>query len=128
MGNSVKEITPEIIKQAEKLAARGLTMEQIAHSVGMGTSTLYDKAVKNLELAEAIKKGRARGIATVANSLYEAAKNGNTTAQIFYLKCRAQWREEDPSEKQDDGIEKAKAAVLELMSKDNNGQPSSTES
>jgi len=80
-------------EKVESLASRGLTMEQIADCLGIGLSTLYEKKNEYVDFAEAIKRGQAKGISIVANSLYESAKNGNTTAQIFYMKCRAQWKE-----------------------------------
>ena len=79
----------------EALAAQGLTMEQIAYSLGMGESTLYEWKKNKPEVSEAIKRGRAKGVATVTNALFQSAKGGNTTAQIFYLKNR------DPSEWKD---------------------------
>jgi hypothetical protein len=35
--------------------------------------------------------------ATIANKLFEAANNGNVTAQIFFLKARAGWRDQGPA-------------------------------
>jgi hypothetical protein len=35
----------------------------------------------------------AEANALVSNSLFAAAKGGNVTAQIFWLKTRARWRE-----------------------------------
>lgn len=110
-----------MIKDAEKLAARGLTMEQIAHSLGLGMSTLYEKKADFPELADALKRGKAKGIATIANCLFENAKAGNTTAQIFYLKCQAKWKEEE-AVISDDSIAKARAEVLEIKQKEQDGQ------
>ncbi len=121
MGNAFIVITPDMLEKAERLAARGLTMEQIAYSIGMGTSTLYDKAKENLELSEAIKRGKAKGIATIANALFEGAKNGNTTSQIFYLKCRAKWKEEDTVTHNDD-IDRAHKEAMDIKSRDEDGQ------
>ena len=56
-------------------------------------STLYEKMATKEELDEAIKRGASKGISIVANALFESAKSGDKTAQIFYLKCRAGWRE-----------------------------------
>jgi len=88
-------VTPEMIKQAEALAAQGLTMEQIASVLGMGCSTLYEKQNDIPELSEAIKRGRHKGVATIANALFNKAKSGDNTAMIFYLKNRApdEWRD-----------------------------------
>ena len=81
-------VTEEMIKKAESLAAQGLTMEQIASVLGMGTSTLYFKQEEHPELQEAIKRGRHKGVASITNALFNKAKGGDNTAMIFYLKNR----------------------------------------
>lgn len=85
-------IPPEPEK-VEALAARGLTEEQIAHCLGISQETLIQKKKIYSEFSEAIKRGKAKGIGEIANRLYENAKNGNVVAQIFFLKCRAGWKE-----------------------------------
>lgn len=124
VGRPPFEITEEVIKKAESLAAQGLTMEQIAHSLGMGESTLHDKKKEFSEFSEAIKRGQSTGIATITNKLFERAKGyshpeekifcskdgditrtdttkhypPDTTAQIFYLKNRAGWADKQQIE------------------------------
>jgi len=93
VGKPPFEITKEIVEKAESLAARGLTLDQIANCLGIGLSTLCAKKIRYLEFEEAIKRGRDKGISIVANALFENAKAGNTVASIFYLKCRAHWKE-----------------------------------
>ena len=39
-----------------------------------------------VDFEDAIKRGKAKGIAQVTNSLFTSATDGNVTAQIFYLK------------------------------------------
>ncbi len=85
------KITQEILDKAYESASRGLTQEQIAAQLGMSEATLYNKLKSNLEFLEAIKSGQASGIQQVANAMFETAIDGNTTAQIFYLKNRAGW-------------------------------------
>lgn len=82
-------------KKVESLAAQGLTKKQIAYCLGIGESTLYDKQKSDPEFLEAIKRGQAKGIGTVTNALFQSAKGGNITAQIFYLKNRQpdKWRD-----------------------------------
>lgn len=92
-GRPAIEITPEMIKKAESLAAQGLTQEQIASVLGIGKSTFYEKVKQYPELLEAIKEGKDKGIATIANALFNKAKSGDNTAMIFYLKARAGWRD-----------------------------------
>ncbi len=82
------EITPDIIKRVEVYAAQGLTQEQIARCLGICYQTLNEKKKEYSDFSEAIKAGRAKGLAIISNALFVGAKGGNTTAQIFYLKNR----------------------------------------
>jgi len=84
---------PPDLKKVEELAERGLTNEQIALCLGIHVGTLYAKKNEFHDFDEAIKKGHSKGISIISNALFESAKNGNTTAQIFFLKCRANWKE-----------------------------------
>ena len=79
--------------KVETLAAQGLTMQQIADCLAVGRSTLYDRMRDDPDVSDAIKRGRSKGIATITNALFQSAKGGNITAQIFYLKNRnpAEW-------------------------------------
>ncbi len=79
--------------EVEELASKGLTLAQIATSIGISERTLYTKKKAEKKFAEAIANGQIRGIKAVTNKLYEQAMNGNTTAIIFYLKARAGWME-----------------------------------
>lgn len=81
------------LKKTEMLAARGLTMEQIARCLGISYDTLNERSKEYTEFSEAIKIGKAKGIGEIANALYEAGKKGNIAAQQFYLSRRADWKE-----------------------------------
>jgi len=86
-------VTKEMCDKAEAYAAQGLTQEQIAMALGIGLSTLYEKQNEFTEFAEAIKRGKGKGIQTITNRLYEKALEGDNTAMIFYLKNRAGWQD-----------------------------------
>ena len=89
-------LKPIDLKKVERLAAQGLTQEQIAAALGICVYTLIKRKRVNLDLLEAINRGRAAGIATVTNALFEQATKGkNTAAAIFYLKNRdpERWRD-----------------------------------
>jgi transcriptional regulator with XRE-family HTH domain len=86
-------VTKEMCDKAEAYAAQGLTQEQIAMALGIGLSTLYEKQNEFIEFAEAIKRGKGKGIQTITNRLYEKALEGDNTAMIFYLKNRAGWQD-----------------------------------
>ena len=88
-------ITQEMIDKAESLAASGLTMEEIAGCLGIGERTFYEKKLEYPQFAQAIKNGKCKGIAMMANNLVKLAKGGNAAANIFFLKARAKWREAD---------------------------------
>ena len=88
-------ITEEMIKKAESLSASGLTKEEIADCLDMAAGTLYEKQKQYPEFAEAIKRGRSKGIGMMANNLVKLAKGGNAAANIFWLKARAKWKEGD---------------------------------
>ena len=82
------EVNDKTINQVETLAAQGLTKEQIARTLGVCYNTLNDRQNEYPEFLEAIKRGQAKGIATVSNALFTKAKGGDNTSMIFYLKNR----------------------------------------
>lgn len=81
------------LKQVESLAANGLTDEQIASALGISRTTLSNRKRENEQFVQAIKRGKAKGIALVTNKLMESIKGGNMTGMIFFLKTQAGWRE-----------------------------------
>lgn len=76
------------IEQVKKLASQGLGNTQIARALGVSWDTLDRNRKRSAEFEEALKEGQAQGLATVTNSLFNSAQDGNVTAQIFYLKNR----------------------------------------
>lgn len=105
----------------EAWARNGLTDEQIAHNMGITTSTLYDWKNKYTDISESLKRGkevvdilvenallkRALGYKYKETKTIESKKDGmrtevtikevvpDTTAQIFWLKNRKpqEWRD-----------------------------------
>lgn len=55
--------------------------------------TLLRKRSQFEALADAIKRGRAKGVSAVANKVWELALGGNVVACVFFLKCQGGWRE-----------------------------------
>lgn len=95
MARPTVEITADLLKKVEALAAQGLTNDQIAYSIGHAPSTLYAKKKMNSELSEAISRGKAKGIATLTNSLFNKAKSGDIGAIKYFLnnRDRENWQE-----------------------------------
>lgn len=93
-----KRTKPKIeidLAKVEVMAANGLTQQQIADSLGISVSTLYGRKRESEEFEEAIKRGKAKGVAVVTNELMKQVKRGNVTAMIFFLKARAGWKEKN---------------------------------
>ena len=76
------------LKQITKLSATGLTVKQVAYTLGVGASTFFRRQQVMPEVKEAMDAGRAMGIAKVTNALFDKAMEGDNVAMIFYLKNR----------------------------------------
>ena len=74
------------LEQVENLASRGLGTTQIARALGISWDTIDRNRKRSAEFEDALKRGKAKGLAQVTNSLFTSATDGNVTAQIFYLK------------------------------------------
>lgn len=76
-------------------ARDGLTDAQIAHNCGISVKTLYEWKNKYGEISDALKKGKEFVDYEVENALLKRAKQGDVTAQIFWLKNRRpeKWRD-----------------------------------
>jgi hypothetical protein len=74
-------------RQVEAMAAYGIPEDHIARVVAIDPKTLRKYYRDELDL------GAVKANAQVAGFLFNNARNGNVTAQIFWLKTRARWRE-----------------------------------
>ena len=72
------------IDRIPKMRHQGLTEEQIAHTLGVGYTTL--KKYKNLKpaLATALKEGKERLIENLEESLYIKAMGGFKKSKVIY--------------------------------------------
>ena len=87
MGRRAHQPDPAQRRQVEALAAYGIPETDISRVVGIDPKTLRKCYREELDL------GTAKANAQVAGFLFNSAKNGNVTAQIFWLKTRARWKE-----------------------------------
>jgi hypothetical protein len=83
------------LEKLYNLAKIGLSEEQIAVSLGISLTTIARRKRDDDTFATTLKAGKQRGIDAVTNSLFESAtaEKPNTSAQIFFLKNRAGWRD-----------------------------------
>jgi len=88
------------LQAAEELASLGLTDQQIADSLGISRSTLSRRKAEDDTFEAILRKGKAKAIVKVSSALMQEVENGSLRAIIFYLKCRAGWREEEPEIKE----------------------------
>ena len=100
-GKYQKWLEPESLILLEGWARDGLTDEEIAKNMCISVATLYNWKNTYLEISEALKKGKEFADYRVENALYNSALDGNTTAQIFWLKNRRpdKWRDKPISDK-----------------------------
>ncbi len=98
-GKYERWLEPDGLTLLEGWARDGLTDEQIASNCGITSATLYEWKKRFPEISETLKKGKEVVDYQVENALLQSALDGNTTAQIFWLKNRRpdKWRDK-PSE------------------------------
>lgn len=125
-GKYAEWLTPDGLLLLSGWARDGLTDEQIAHNMGITTSTFYEWKKKFSEMAEALKKTkevvdievenallkRALGYFVEEKKIIESEKDGkriettrkhipaDVTAQIYWLKNRKKnvWRDKQEQE------------------------------
>ncbi len=103
-GRYQKWLEPENLILLEGWSRDGLTDEQIAGNMGITVKTLYEWKNKYSEICESLKKGKEFADYQVENALFKSALEGNTTAQIFWLKNRRpdKWRDKQKEESNTD--------------------------
>lgn len=87
MSRRTHQPDPSQRRQVEAMAAYGIPEANVVKVVGIDPKTLRKCYREELDL------GETKANAQVAGFLFTAAKSGNVTAQIFWLKTRARWRE-----------------------------------
>jgi hypothetical protein len=87
-----------LLEQIIELSQNGLTNAQVAHCLRISPQTLLKNADASDEVAAALAQGRSIGVRRVANKLFEDALEGNTRAQMFYLKAVGGWRETETAQ------------------------------
>lgn len=110
----------------EGWARDGLTDEQLAEKIGIGVRTLYDWKGRYPQISQALKKGKEIVDFEVENALLKSAIDGNTTAQIFWLKNRRpdRWRDKPPEvsgaglEADDDGLSRSLRELAKVLKSD----------
>jgi hypothetical protein len=87
MARTAFVVNDALREKVRHLAGLGVPQDDIARIIGCAPKTLRQRCRDELD------RGVAEANATISGSLFGAAKGGNVTAQIFWLKTRAHWRE-----------------------------------
>lgn len=76
-------------------AKQGLSMQEIAHNIGISRRTLYNWQDQSEPIRKALEQGKDIADILVENALFTSAITGNVLAQIFWLKNRRPqfWRD-----------------------------------
>jgi hypothetical protein len=82
------------IKRIETMSGLGLTVDQMAAVLGVSKKT-FERRIEDTPAAkDALEKGRALAAFNVTETAYKLAISGKVPAMtMFWLKCRARWRE-----------------------------------
>lgn len=115
-GKYEKWLKEENLLLLEGWARDGLTDEQIAKNIGITVSTFYEWKKKYSEISESLKKGKEVVDYEVENALLSSALEGNTTAQIFWLKNRRpdKWRDKQKEETDKTALDKLDSILKEI--------------
>jgi hypothetical protein len=87
MARTVFVVNDGLREKVRHLAGLGVPQDDIAKIIGCTAKTLRKRFRDELD------RGVAEANATISGFLFAAAKAGNITAMIFWLKTRAHWRE-----------------------------------
>ena len=110
-------VNEAVREKVRHLAGIGVRQDDIARIVGCAPKTLRKRCRDDLD------GGVAEANALVSNSLFAAAKGGNVTAQIFWLKTRARWRERAAPDDPAAGADAEAGSSVVLLLPDNNRDP-----
>ena len=92
MSRTAFVVNDALREKARYLAGLGVRQDDIAKIIGCAPKTLRKR------LRDELDRGVAEANATISGYLFAAAKTGNITAIIFWLKTRAHWSERPASD------------------------------
>ena len=113
-------VTEAMREKVRHFAGLGVLQDDIARIIGCAPKTLRKRFRDELD------RGVAEANAMIAGSLFSKAKGGDTTAQIFWLKSRAGWRERTATDEADPPADSASTSEI-LLLPDNCRDPELTE-
>lgn len=101
--------TPETTAQVEALSGYGIRHDEIAIYLGIDAKTLRK------HYREQLDKGVVKANVGVARALHKNATEGNVTAQIFWLKARAGWRDKPEDETRESDLSEKLSELINRL-------------
>lgn len=116
--------TPDQLVRIRGWAMDGLSDAQIARNIGIGRTTFYKWKNEHTEFANALILSKEVADREIENALYKAAKKGNITAQIFWLKNRKpdEWRDKREPDLSSDLLAKVDEVTVKIREAAENGR------
>ena len=121
MARTVFVVNDGLREKVRHLAGLGVPQDDIAKIIGCAPKTLRKRFRDELD------RGVAEANATISGFLFAAAKAGNITAMIFWLKTRAHWRERSAAENATPGADAGSNSEVLLVLPDNSRDPELTQ-
>jgi len=112
------DFTEDDLKKIEKLAMYGLTQEKIAGVFSMSRRNFQKRIAEIPELKQIMEQGYAKAEAQVAAVAFEKAVSGeHLSMTMFWLKCRARWKETQVHEVRTTSLEDLVNGATEIEEK-----------
>lgn len=89
MGNKKKILIEDVEPLIE---AKSGNIAAMARALGVSRGTIWNRINESTNLVKALADARETMIDNVESTLYAQARNGNTTAMIFFLKTQGRGR------------------------------------
>lgn len=80
-------------KEIGNMLGMGIPLKDVCNVMMFSEDWLAEELAIKPALAKIIQQAKSQPVADVSKSLYSNAMSGNLGAQIFWLKCRAGWKE-----------------------------------
>jgi hypothetical protein len=121
MARTAFVVNDALREKVRHLAGYGVPQDDIAKIIGCAPKTLRKRFRDELD------RGVAEANATISGFLFAAAKAGNITAIIFWLKTRAHWRERAAADDPTPDAETGSNSEVLLVLPDNSRDPELTQ-
>src|ERR1700738_313978 len=121
MARKAFAVNDAVRERVRYLAGVGVRQDDIARIIGCAPKTLRKR------LRDELDRGVAEANATISGSLFAAAKTGNITAIIFWLKTRAHWSERTAPDEPVPSTDAESNSEVVLVLPDNSRDPELTQ-